>query len=178
MTEVAAYETLVTQSGVVLRVRRAEPADAGLIDDLYAAMTPEDRRARFLATLTGPGEAQIRAELDKPASAGVTFIAMSEAGVPLAVAMLVPYQDGSTGEVAVAVRSDHKGQGIGWTMLDHVRRHAAAIGLLSLCSIESGDNRTALDLEREAGFTLVRDGDHGGEVLAVRSLTPPPIPRD
>jgi acetyltransferase len=172
VADAAAYETLVTQSGVILRVRQVGSADAKLIAEFYAALTPEDRRARFLATLASPDEAQVRADLDKSGSVGATFVALSEEGEPLAVAMLVPYADGSTGEAAIAVKSGRKGQGIGWTMLDHVRRYATSLGLLSLCSIESGDNRAALDLEREAGFSLVRDRENGGEVFAITSLLP------
>jgi L-amino acid N-acyltransferase YncA len=166
----AATETLVTRAGVVLLVREAMPADAATLGRLYSAMTPEDRRARFLGTMAGVDEARVRALLEGQGQAGITFLATTEDGEPLATATLAPCDDGSTGEVAIAVRSDCKEQGIGWTMLDHVRRHASAMGLLSLCSIESGDNRAALDLERDAGFRLVRTNDEGGEVLAITSL--------
>jgi acetyltransferase len=163
-------ETLVTRAGVALHVRPVGPADVVLLQRLYAAMTPEDLRARFLGTIGDLDEAELRGQLDRQGTGGVTFVATGDDGQPLAAATLVPDPQGHSGEVAIAVRSDRKGQGIGWTMLEHVRRHARAIGLRALCSIESGDNRAALDLEREAGFAIAPDADDPRDMRATAPL--------
>ncbi len=56
-------------------------------------------------------------------------------------------------EVAISLRADHKGLGIGWTLLDHLAAVAKARGVKVLESIESRDNHTAITLEREMGFS-------------------------
>jgi ribosomal protein S18 acetylase RimI-like enzyme len=58
-------------------------------------------------------------------------------------------------EVAIAVSAESKHRGIGWTLLDHVAQYAAARGIGTLESIESRDNREAIGLEREMGFTMM-----------------------
>lgn len=56
-------------------------------------------------------------------------------------------------EVAIAVRSDLKGQGLGWTLLQHLLAYARAKGVKAVSSVESADNASALELESQMGFT-------------------------
>ena len=58
-----------------------------------------------------------------------------------------------TGEIAVSIRSDYKGQGVGWALLDFLGREAQARGVRRVIAIESRDNHAAIELEREKGFT-------------------------
>ena len=67
--------------------------------------------------------------------------------------MLACDADLKRGEVAISVRSDFKHDGVGWEMLKHVTRHAESIGVKIIESIESRENRAAIELEREMGFT-------------------------
>jgi len=56
-------------------------------------------------------------------------------------------------EVAIAVRPEYKQRGIGWSLLDFVARDAKSRGIKILESVECRDNRAAIELEKEMGFT-------------------------
>jgi acetyltransferase len=75
-------------------------------------------------------------------------------------------------EVAIAVRSDFKHKGVGWTLLDHVAAYAAARGIGAIESIECRDNREAISLEKEMGFTATSCPGDATLVLLRKSLLP------
>ena len=58
-----------------------------------------------------------------------------------------------TGEVAISIRGDYKGRGVGWGMLDLLAQEAQRRGVRRVISIESRENHAAIELEREKGFT-------------------------
>ena len=65
-----------------------------------------------------------------------------------------------TGEIAISVRADYRGRGVGWTVLDLLASEAQRRGLKRVISIEDRDNHAAIELEREKGFTAHGvDGD-------------------
>jgi acetyltransferase len=82
----------------------------------------------------------------------VTYIAFAEDGTPVACCTLAEEQRGQSAEVTLSVRSDWKGRGVSWTLLEHVLACAAARGLRRVTSLESGDDREAINLQREMGF--------------------------
>jgi acetyltransferase len=55
-------------------------------------------------------------------------------------------------EVAIAVRSDLKGRGVGWSMLDQACGYARSRGFKSLHSVQMSDDCAAIALEEEMGF--------------------------
>ncbi len=80
-----------------------------------------------------------------------------------------------TGEVAISIRSNYKGRGISWELLEHVARFAEARGVKTLQSIESYANHTAIELERDMGFTARTYPGDATLVLVERKL---PLPVD
>ena len=56
-------------------------------------------------------------------------------------------------EIAVSIRSDYKGKGVGWALLDFLAEEARTRGVRRVIAIESRDNHAAIELEREKGFT-------------------------
>lgn len=142
---------LTTRSGVKLHVRIGEPSDLDLLADLFRHVSAEDRRFRFLGTIKDLGTDQLGTLLD--ASQGMTtFIAFDETGYPVACCTLADDAGGRSAEVTLSVRSDWKGRGVSWTLLEHVLACAAARGLTRVNSLESGDDREAINLQREMGF--------------------------
>ena len=82
------------------------------------------------------------------------FLAFDAGGdILVATAMLAAEPSLDRAEVAIATRSDFKNRGVGWTMLEYVSDHATAKGIKTLESIECRDNRSAINLEQEMGFT-------------------------
>lgn len=141
---------LTTRSGVRLHVRPTLASDKRLLAELFSHVSAEDLRFRFFETSKQVGEDQIAAMLDVEGGI-MTFLALDNE-TPVACCTLADDSDGKSADVALSVRSDRKGSGISWTLLEHVLEYAAAHGLSSVSSLESGDDRLAIALEREMGF--------------------------
>ena len=75
-----------------------------------------------------------------------------------------------TGEIAVSIRNDYKGKGVGWALLDFLAGEAKERGVRRVISIESRDNHAAIELEREKGFTPEPFEDDRTLVLLSKTL--------
>ena len=142
---------LTTRSGTKLHVRPGQLADAGLLADLFDHVSAADLRFRFMGTIKKLSDEQLKALLD-PDQGMATYIAFAEDGCPVACCTLAEEADGQSADVTLSVRSDWKGLGVSWTLLEHVLACAAARGLRRVNSLESADDREAINLQREMGF--------------------------
>jgi acetyltransferase len=142
---------LTTRSGTKLHVRPGGSDDRDLLADLFANVSAADLRFRFMGTIKKLSTDQLDALLD-PAQGMVTYIAFAEGGSAVACCTLAEEPGGQSAEVTLSVRSDWKGRGVSWTLLEHVLACAAARGLRRVNSLESGDDREAINLQREMGF--------------------------
>ncbi|TIV85271.1 MAG: hypothetical protein E5V78_18115 [Mesorhizobium sp.] len=73
-------------------------------------------------------------------------------------------------EVAICIREDRKHLGVSWEFLGYVARYADDHGIETIESIESRENRAAIELEREMGFIVTTDPDDPTLVLVQRKL--------
>lgn len=145
---------LTTQSGVRLNVRPAAPEDETRLGEFFANVTPEDIRFRFLSAMRRVGHEQLHELVAVDHMRTENFLAFNASGRKLlATAMLAADPSLEKAEVAIAVRADMKHCGIGWTMLQYLADYAEARGIKAIESIEYRDNREAIALEREMGFT-------------------------
>lgn len=160
--------TLETRSGCKLAVRAAEPADEALLEHFFAAVSPEDLRFRFLSALHHVGHDQLARLVRVDHWRTETFLAFDDEDRLVAVAMLACAPEMDVAEVAISMRADVKGRGIGWTLLDHVAREARRRGVKRLQSVESRDNHSAIELEREMGFVSVPSDDQTIVILEAR----------
>lgn len=145
---------LTTRSGLNLHVRPAAPDDEVLLAEFFTHLTPEDIRYRFLTSLGQVGHEWLKNLVDVDHTQTENFLAFDDGGKTLiATAMLASEPSLERAEVAIAVRSDFKRRGVGWTLLQHISGYAAARGIKTLESIECIGNRAAIGLEQEMGFT-------------------------
>lgn len=145
---------LTTRSGVRLKIRPAAPEDHALLEEFFDAVAPDDLRFRFLTAVKKPAHDVVAPLVQIDHTTTENFLAFGEDGVTLLATAMVAAAPGlERAEVAIAIRADFKHRGLGWTLLDHVAGYAAARGIGTLESIESRDNREAIGLEREMGFT-------------------------
>jgi acetyltransferase len=145
---------LTTNSGFVFQVRSASENDKGSLAEFFAHVTEDDLRFRFLSAIqkVGPAQLALLTRVDRLRSD--SFLALDPVvGCVLASAMLAVEDDRESAEVAIVIRSDFKNRGIGWSLLEHVSNRAAAMGVKTLQAIESQDNRSAIGVEKEMGFT-------------------------
>lgn len=147
--------TLTTRSGFCFYVRPATPADEPALGELFRHVSREDMRFRFLSAVREVGRDRLVEMTAVDHDRTEDFLAFDDDGRTLvASAMLALDTTRERAEVAIAVREDFKGRGIGWTLLEHVARYAEARGVKVLESVESRENHAAIELEREVGFTV------------------------
>ena len=144
---------LTTKSGFQFQVRVAHPDDEAILAALFANVTPRDLRFRFLSAVRVVSHNQIVKLVADSDRKSISFLACCPRdGTVIATGMLVMEADGTSAEVALAVRADMKQHGISWSLLRHILAHAKACGVKAVESIESADHIAAIALETEMGF--------------------------
>ncbi|MEO0031810.1 MAG: hypothetical protein RIS94_1568 [Pseudomonadota bacterium] len=152
---------MTTRDGTALTVRPAFAEDELELEAFFDLVNAEDRRFRFLAATHHVGHDQLQPLTHVDHWRTESFLGYDKAtGELVASAMLACDAQMDTGEIAVSVRGDYRGRGVGWTMLDLLAAEAQRRGLKRVISIEDRDNHAAIELEREKGFTAQGlDGD-------------------
>ncbi len=159
---------VTTRDAVQLTVRPVEPGDAVLLEDLFDNVSAEDRRFRFLNAKEHVGQYQIAPMVAVDHWKTENFLAFDTAnGALVASALLAGDTKMEVGEIAVSVRSDYKGRGVGWAMLDVLGKAARERGMKEVIAIEDKENHAAIELEREKGFEArAFEGDPSLVILA------------
>jgi acetyltransferase len=112
----------------------------------FFAVQP-DRSHRFVARLTQIDYAREMA-----------FVALSESRDELlGVARLAADPDYTRAEFAVLVRSDLKGRGLGWLLMQHLIAYARAEGLRELFGQVLATNTTMIAMCKKLGFSIMPD---------------------
>ena len=138
-------------------LRPIRPDDEALYDRFLAAVTPEDARMRFLGPMKELSHAQVSYFTHLDYARAMAFIALDEAsGAMLGVARLHDIGGGSA-EYAVIVRSDLKGHGLGWQLMEITIEYARARGLRTMEGKVLYENTAMLDMCRQLGFRIDND---------------------
>lgn len=162
-------QELTTRSGVKLQVRPVRPDDEAALADFFHHVSPEDLRFRFLTGVREVSRERLVAMTQIDYRRTVHFLAF--AGDTLAAsALLAADPDRVRAELAISVRSDFRGQGVSWTLVELIMRYAEATGIEIVESIESSENHAALALEREAGFVVTTDPEYPTEMRVRRRV--------
>nr|WP_066761011.1 GNAT family N-acetyltransferase [Croceicoccus pelagius] len=151
---IASDMTVSTRHDVQLTVRPVEAGDAQALVDFFRSVSADDRRFRFLSAQAHVGASQIAPLVEVDHWQSENFLAFdAETGALVATAMLACDPRMDLGEIAVSIRHDYKGRGVGWAMLDLLGKAAQDRGLKQVIAIEDRENHAAIELEREKGFT-------------------------
>ena len=161
--------SLATRSGLSLSVRPATEADEPALTAFFDQVSDEDRRFRFFSASHHVSHAQLEPLIHADHFRSESFIAFNPAGELVASALLACDSRLDTAEIAVSIRADSKGNGIGWALLDFLGQEAERRGVRRVISIESRDNHATIELEREKGF--VPEPFDGDPTLVVLSRT-------
>lgn len=162
---------VTTRSGVALNIRPAAPGDRDAVLAFLRAIDPADLRFRFLSAVT-PTDALARIMTDVDHRSTEDLIAFdADDGSIAATAMIAQTATPECAEIAVLVRSDLQGHGIGWEMLKQACGYARARGFLRVECVESSSNQNAVSLEREQGFTARIHPGSADLTILTRSLS-------
>lgn len=149
-------------------IRPIVPADEHLYEDFLAAIEPEDHRLRFFVPKSKLSHRFIARLTQIDYAREIAFVALEmKTGRLLGVVRFGADPDFKTGEYAVLVRSDLKGKGLGWQLMNHLIDYARAAGLEQLFGSVLAENATMLAMCRQLGFGVAADPDD----MAVRHVT-------
>ena len=162
---------LTTRSCFVFTVRQAAATDEFALKEFFTHVANDDLRFRFLSgqRTVSPDQLAMMLRNDRQTA---NFLAFATDGTLIATAMLTCDAGLTRGEVAIAIRADYKGRGVGWELLEHVAHYAEASGIATLESVESRENHAAIELEREMGFTVTSCPGDATLVVVQRQLAP------
>ena len=154
-------EERVEHRGRALLLRPIRADDAARHRRFLARVSSEDLRTRFLAAvhdLPEPDRAHFtRIDYERE----MAFIAQAtegaEAGEILGVARACDGPDDTAAEFAVLVRSDLKGRGIGWQLMELIIRYARSENLKRIAGQVLRENTTMLEMCRQLGFEIADD---------------------
>jgi acetyltransferase len=147
-----AVSTVAPRSGGTLAVRAARPSDEALLEAFYDRVSPEDRRFRFFSAAAHIGHEQLAPLVEGDHFRSECYLALTPDGSLAGTAMLACDKPLDTAEVAISVRADWRGKGLGWALLDLMAGEARRRGVRRIIAIEDRENHAAIELEKEKGF--------------------------
>lgn len=141
-------------------LRPIKPEDEHLYEAFMAKVDPDDHRLRFFSAKQRLSHKLLARLTQIDYARDMAFVAIAPAtGELLGVSRYSAEPDRQNAEYAVMVRSDLKGQGLGWALMRHLIDHAAVTKVGHLYGSVLAANTTMLQMCRELGFTLEIDPD-------------------
>ncbi|MGE0716247.1 MAG: GNAT family N-acetyltransferase [Alphaproteobacteria bacterium] len=138
--------------GSLVRLRPIRPEDAPELEAIVAAMTPDDVRMRFFAPMRRLPDILVARLTQIDYDREMALIAFDEEGSGLGVVRILSDPDGREAEFAIGLRSDAKGRGIGWLLMQRIIAYARARGIGALTGDVLRENHAMFDLARNLGF--------------------------
>lgn len=150
---------VVLADGLRLHLRAVKPEDEPAIAHLLGHTDPADIRLRFMGAMSEFSHSFIAhlAQLDY--ARAMAFAAVSMQGDIVGVARMHSDSEYTTAEYAILVRSDMKGHGIGWALMDALIDYARREGLDELYGEVMSCNIDMLQMCGELGFRIAAEDD-------------------
>jgi acetyltransferase len=140
--------------------RPIRPEDEPLIHALLKHVTAEDLRLRFFAPMKEFSHEFIARLTQLDYARAMAFVAFDEAtGEMLGVVRIHSDSIYANGEYAILLRSDLKGRGLGWALMQLIIEYATSEGLKAISGDVLQENTTMLQMCRDLGFDVKTDPD-------------------
>jgi acetyltransferase len=165
------WQAGITVNGIgEVQIRPIRPDDEALYSDFFANVTPEDQRLRFFSVKPDLSHRFLARLTQIDYAREMAFVAIAKQdGALLGVVRMVADPDYVRAEYAILVRSDLKGRGLGWRLMQHLIAYAKAEGLSELTGAVLVDNTTMLEMCRDFGFAVGPEpGDPGVRRVVLR----------
>jgi RimJ/RimL family protein N-acetyltransferase len=154
---------LVLGDGWRIFVRAIRPDDERFIRDLLAHVSKEDLRLRFFDSIREFSDQFIAGLTRIDYARAMAFVALDEARNDiLGVVRLHLDKAHETGEYAILLRSDLKGRGLGWALMQLIIEYAKSRGLRRIEGQILQENSVMLKMCRELGFKVKMDAEDRG----------------
>jgi acetyltransferase len=162
---------LTIADGRRILVRPIRPEDERFYRDFLARVSPKDLRLRFFAPLRTFSHGFIARLTQIDYARAMAFVAIDEPRDELlGVVRLHSDANYQSGEYAILLRSDLKGQGLGWKLMELMIDYAGHEGLARIEGQVLSENTTMLRMCGELGFHLQHDRDDPSVMVATLSL--------
>jgi acetyltransferase len=149
---------LELKDGWRIFVRPIRPEDEPSIHELLRHVTSQDLRLRFFAPVKEFSHEFIARLTQLDYARAMALVAFDEAGKEL-VGVVRFHSDSiyENGEYAILLRSELKGRGLGWALMQLIIEYAKSEGLKRLSGQVLQENSVMLNMCRELGFALKSD---------------------
>jgi acetyltransferase len=139
-------------------VRPIRPEDEPLIHELLRHVTAHDLRLRFFAPMKEFTHEFIARLTQLDYARAMAFVAFDEATNQM-VGVVRIHSDSiyETGEYAILLRSDLKGRGLGWALMQLIIEYAKSEGLKAISGDVLKENTVMLEMCRNLGFEVKAD---------------------
>jgi acetyltransferase len=144
-------------SGGKVLVRPMRPEDEPAVAALLTRVTPADLRFRFFQAMKGVSHSFMARLTQLDYARAMAFAACDSTGDIIGVVRLHSDARYETAEYAILLRSDFKGRGLGWALMQLMIEYAKSEGLKKLSGIVLRENRVMLTMCRELGFDIIID---------------------
>jgi acetyltransferase len=150
----ALAKEIALEGGRRFLLRPIRPEDEPLLVDMVKRSKPEDLRLRFFGPLAELPHARAArlSQIDYDREMALVALTEEEGRPRLAgVVRLIADPNNEKGEYAVIVRSDMKGQGLGYRLMQEMLAYARARGLALVFGEVLRENTVMLQMARELG---------------------------
>ena len=158
--------------GRIFRLRPTRSSDIDALRKLFAELSGNEIRMRFLHAMSKVPETQVREFSLLDDQWAMSFVLVGrEAGNDLEIlgyVQIIPDPDRVRGEFAILVRADLTRMGIGRALLEHVIGHARKQGMREMYAHSLFDNTAMLSLAKALGFSFSDSGDPEAVIMTLR----------
>lgn len=166
---------LVLGDGWKIFARPVRPTDEPLILHLLQQVSKEDLRLRFFDSIKQFSHSFLVRLTQLDYAHAMAFVALDEtSGDILGVVRVHSDPAGESGEYAILLRSDLKGHGLGWALMQMIIEYAESEGLKRIVGQILLENSVMLKMCRELGFEIKANPNDRGICDVTLILDRPP----
>lgn len=148
---------LALKDGWRISVRPLRPEDEPTIHEFLRHVTPHDLRLRFFAPMKEFTHEFIARLTQLDYARAMAFIAFDDNNEMVGVVRLHSDSIYESGEYAILLRSDLKGRGLGWALMQLIIDYARSEGLKAISGDVLKENVVMLEMCRQLGFEIKPD---------------------
>jgi len=158
------------QDGTPILVRPLRPEDEPLLHTFHERVTAEDLRLRFFALIKDFSHVFLARLTQLDYAREMAFAALDgTTGEIIGVIRLHADANYEKAEYAILIRSDVKGRGLGWKLMELMIRYARSEGLKQIDGQVLRENTMMLQMCHEFGFQVADDpGDRTVKIVSLK----------
>jgi acetyltransferase len=157
---------LALDDGTLIRVRPLRPEDEPMFHAFFARVSADDLRLRFFAPVKEFSHLFIARLTQIDYARAMGFAAIDKAGGDLlGTAQLYADANYRTAEYAILLRSDLKGRGLGWKLMQMIIDYARSEGLRQIEGQVLRENTVMIEMCKQLGFDVRSDPDDASIAL-------------